>query len=222
MPIQLYRILSPSSAPAATLRLGSSATLARYVLPRLLAAFQRQEPALAVTLLPLNSEQVAAALHRDELDLGFVEGTARFPSLRYERLLYDEIIAVRRPIPSAPPVPLSLAEAVAHPLVLSEPGSGMLDVVETALRAHGVLLAELPTPPQHFVAHEDIKACLYATPGTLSFISRRAVATELLGGQLEEVPIRGLFLSRQLLAAWRADRPLPAAAQRLLDFYHSY
>lgn len=210
-------------APATTLRLGSSATLARYVLPRLLAAFQRQEPALTVTLLPLNSEQVAAALQRAELDVGFVEGTARLPTLQYERLLYDEIIAVRQPTPGAPPpAPLSLAEVLAHPLVLSEPGSRMLDVVETCLRAQGVQLAELPTPPQHFVAHEDIKAYLYTTPGTLSFITRRGVAAELLGGQLEEVPIRGLYLARQLLAAWRADELVPAAAQRLLDFCRAY
>ena len=214
--------MPPPAAPT-SLRLGASATLARYVLPRLLAAFQRQEPAVAVTLLPLNSEQVAAALHQSELDLGFVEGTTRLPHLQYERLLYDEIIAVRRAAPGAPPpAPLTLAEALTHPLVLSEPGSGMLDVVETTLRAHGVLLAELPTPPRHFVAHEAIKACLYATPGTLSFITRRGVAAELLGGQLEEVPIRGLFLARQLLAAWRADEPLLPAAQQLLDFCRAY
>ena len=211
------------AAVTSTLRLGSSVTLARYVLPRLLALFRSEAPAVAVTLLPLNSEQVAAALQRAELDLGFVEGTTRLPTLRYERLLYDELIAVRQPAPGGPPpAPLALAEALRHPLVLSEQGSGMLDVVETALRAQGVLLTALPTPPQHFVAHDDIKAYLAAVPNTLGFLPRRSVMAELLAAQLEEVPIRGLYLARQLLATWRATEPLLPPAQQFLDFCRAY
>lgn len=134
------------NTPVTALRLGASATLAGYVLPQLLTQFGHQFPEIAITLLPLNSVDVAAALLRHELDLGFVESTARLPTLRYERLLYDEIIAVRVAGAASLAAPLTLADALAHPLVLSEPGSGMLDVVETTLRHHGVLLADLPTP----------------------------------------------------------------------------
>lgn len=210
------------NTPVTALRLGASATLAGYVLPQLLTQFGHQFPEIAITLLPLNSVDVAAALLRHELDLGFVESTARLPTLRYERLLYDEIIAVRVAGAASLAAPLTLADALAHPLVLSEPGSGMLDVVETTLRHHGVLLADLPTPPQHFVAHADIKAALRATPESLSFISRRGVITELLSGEFEQVPIQGLLMNRELLAAWRADAAPTPPAQQLLDFCRAY
>jgi DNA-binding transcriptional LysR family regulator len=70
-----------SAATPAALRLGASPTLAHYVLPRLLADFRQRHPAVAVALHPANSAQVARALLRGELDLGFVEGPERLPGL---------------------------------------------------------------------------------------------------------------------------------------------
>ena len=59
-----------------TLHIGASATLARYVLPRLLADFRARHPAVAVALHPANSAQVAQALLRGELALGLKFGVA--------------------------------------------------------------------------------------------------------------------------------------------------
>lgn len=200
------------------LRLGASTTLAHYVLPRLLAEFQRQEPAAVITLRAANSEQVTAALYAAELDLGFVEGTARLPRLRYEQLLFDELVAVRGRTPAGPPLaPLPLREALARPLVLREAGSGTLEVLEAALHAQGLALADLPAPV-YAASTEAIKEVLRTRPGTLGFISRRALVRELTNGQLEEVPIRGLGLTRQLLAVWGGVGALSPLARQFLAF----
>ncbi|WP_246601623.1 LysR substrate-binding domain-containing protein [Hymenobacter profundi] len=203
-------------AAAVALRLGASTTLAHHVLPPLLAEFQRRWPAVALRVQPANSALVAAALVRGALDLGFVEGTARAPGLHYERLLFDELVAVRGATAAGPPVAsLPLAEALAHPLVLREAGSGTLDVLEAALQAHGIALASLPALT-YCADTEAIKGLLLAKSGTLGFISRRALVTELVSGQLEEVPIRGLLLARELLAVWRSEPALPEAARQFL------
>jgi DNA-binding transcriptional LysR family regulator len=199
-----------------TLHIGASATLARYVLPRLLADFRARHPAVAVALHPANSAQVAQALLRGELALGFVEGPERLPGLRYERLLFDELVAVRGATPAGPPAaPLALPEALGHPWALREPGSGTLAVVEAALLTHGVRLADLPAP-RYFTGNEALKAHLLATPGALGFLSRRALMAELVSGQLEEIPIRGLYLARTLAAAWRTGEVLLLAAQQFI------
>ena len=216
---QLHTLRDPAEA-AGRLRLGASTTLAQYVLPGLLPAFRARHPRVQLTLLNANSEQIAEALLRGELDLGFVEGRSKSRDLHYELLLPDELVAVRRATPAgSPAAPMPLAEALAHPLVLRERGSGTLEVLEFALREQGIRLGSLPVA-FYFDNTEAIKTCLEAAPEALGFVSRRALARELASGHLEVVPIAGLHLPRQFDAVWVQGQPLLRPAQRFLSFAH--
>jgi DNA-binding transcriptional LysR family regulator len=214
---QLHSLRDPEEA-AGRLRLGASTTLAQYVLPPILPAFQQRHPRVQLTLLNANSERIAEALLRGELDLGFVEGRSKSRDLHYETLLADELVAVRRATPDGPPTePLPLAEALAHPLVLRERGSGTLEVLEFALREHKVKLSSLRVA-FYFDNTESIKAYLEAAPAALGFVSRRALTRELAAGLLEVVPIQGLHLERRFEALWPQGQPLVRSAQRFLHF----
>ncbi|MDO7852608.1 LysR substrate-binding domain-containing protein [Hymenobacter convexus] len=214
---QLQALHHPDEATG-RLRLGASTTLSQYVLPGLLPAFQAAHPRVQLTLLNANSEHIAQALLRGDLDLGMVEGRSRSRDLHYELLLPDELVAVRRATPSRrQPVALSLAEALAHPLVLRERGSGTLEVLEYALRERQVRLSSLRVA-FYFDNTEAIKAYLEAAPDAIGFVSRRALARELAGGVLEIVPIEGLHLPRQFDAVWVQGQPLLRAGQRFLSF----
>ena len=214
---QLHALRDPDEA-AGRLRLGASTTLAQYVLPPLLPAFQQRYPRVQLSLLNANSERIAEALLRGELDLGFVEGRSKSRDLHYEPLLPDELVAVRRATAAGPPTaPLPLAEALAHPLVLRERGSGTLEVLEFALRELGIKLSSLRVD-FYFDNTESIKAYLTAAPDALGFVSRRALARELAAGHLEIVPIAGLHLPRNFESLWPQGQPLIRAAQRFLHF----
>jgi len=218
---QLGALRDPDEA-AGRLRLGASTTLSQYVLPGLLPAFQARYPRVQLTLLNANSERIADALLRGELDLGFVEGRTRSRDLHYELLLPDELVAVRRATPAGPPpAPLPLAEALAHPLVLRERGSGTLEVLEFALRELRIKLSSLSVA-FYFDNTEAIKAYLEAAPEALGFVSRRALGRELAAGRLEIVPIAGLHLPRQFDAVWVQGQPLARATQRFLGFVQSW
>ncbi len=217
---QLLALRDPDEA-AGRLRLGASTTLSQYVLPGLLPAFQARYPQVQLTLLNANSEHIAEALLRGELDLGFVEGRTKSRDLHYELLLPDELVAVRRAAPAGPaPAPLPLAEALAHPLVLRERGSGTLEVLEFALRELKIKLNSLQVV-FYFDNTEAIKGYLEAAPEALGFVSRRALARELAAGRLEVVPVEGLHLPRQFEAVWVQGQPLPRPAQRFLSFVQS-
>ena len=214
---QLHTLRDPAEA-AGRLRLGASTTLAQYVLPGLLPAFRARHPHVQLTLLNANSEHIAEALLRGDLDLGFVEGRSKSRDLHYELLLPDELVAVRRATPAGPPAaPLPLAEVLAHPLVLRERGSGTLEVLEFALREQGIRLGSLEVA-FYFDNTEAIKTYLEAAPEALGFVSRRALARELASGHLEVVPVVGLHLPRQFDAVWVQGQPLPRPAQRFLGF----
>jgi DNA-binding transcriptional LysR family regulator len=218
---QLYALHDPNEA-AGRLRLGASTTLAQYVLPSVLPAFQARYPNVQLTLLNANSEHIAEALLRGELDLGFVEGRSKSRDLHYELLLTDELVAVRGATAGGPPKPpMPLAQALACPLVLRERGSGTLEVLEFALRTLKVQLSSLPIA-FYFDNTEAIKAYLEAAPGALGFVSRRALGRELAAGLLELVPIAGLHLPRQFEAVWVQGQPLPRPAQRFLAFANGH
>lgn len=214
---QLLRLCNPEEI-AGHLRLGASTTLSQYVLPAWLPGFQACYPQVQLTLLNVNSERIAEALLRGDLDLGFVEGRTKSRDLHYELLLPDELVPVRRATPAGPPpAPLPLAEALANPLVLRERGSGTLEVLEMALREAKVKLDDLHVA-FHFDSTEAIKSYLAATPCALGFISHRALVRELAAGILEIVPIEGLHLTRQFEAVWVQGQPLSRSARRFLHW----
>ena len=214
---QLLALRDPNEA-VGRLRLGASTTLSQYVLPAWLPAFQQRYPQVQLTLLNVNSERIAEALLRGELDLGFVEGRSKSRDLHYELLMPDELVAVRRATSAGPPaMPVLLSEALARPLVLRERGSGTLEVLEFALRERKIKLSDLQVA-FYLDSTEAIKSYLEAAPNALGFVSRQALKRELAAGLLEILPIEGLELPRQFEAVWVQGQPLARAAQRFLSF----
>ncbi|GAA4012388.1 LysR family transcriptional regulator [Hymenobacter fastidiosus] len=205
---------------AGRLRLGASTTLAQYVIPAILPAFQQRYPHVELTLLNANSEQIAEALLHGHIDLGFVEGQVKNRDLHYELLLHDELLAVRKATPAGPSAgSLTLAEVLRQPLVLRERGSGTLEVLEFALRAHQIKISELRVA-FYLDNTEAIKAYLEAAPDCIGFVSKRALAKEVAAGELEVLPIPELHLPRRFEAVWVQGQPLSAQAQRFLAHAH--
>ncbi|RAK66855.1 LysR substrate-binding domain-containing protein [Hymenobacter edaphi] len=203
---------------AGRLRLGASSTLAQYVVPPILPGFQARYPRVELTLLIGNSEQVAEALLRGEIDLGLVEGQVKNRDLHYEFLLDDELVAVRRGTGAAL-APQPLAEVLRHPLVLRERGSGTLEVLELALRDRGIRLAQCRVAI-YLDNTEGIKSYLEAAPECVGFVSVRGLKKELASGELAVVPIEELRLTRHFEAVWLQGQPLLRAAEQFLRYAH--
>ena len=126
------------------LRLGASTTIAQYVLPPLLAKFIEKFPHVTVSMFSGNSREVEQALQEHRIDLALLEGVLRLPSLKYRHFLDDELVVVMRSKSKLElPDEISLEEFQRMPLVLREVGSGTLDVIETSLAKHNILLSSL-------------------------------------------------------------------------------
>lgn len=78
-----YRISSLKEEHKGELRLGASTSIAQYVLPEAIARFYNYYPAIKLSLISGNTEQVEQALLDKEIDLGFVEGLPSNHLLHY-------------------------------------------------------------------------------------------------------------------------------------------
>ena len=91
-----YRISSLKEEHKGELRLGASTSIAQYVLPEAIARFYNYYPAIKLSLISGNTEQVEQALLDKEIDLGFVEGLPSNHLLHYTEYMDDELVPITR------------------------------------------------------------------------------------------------------------------------------
>jgi DNA-binding transcriptional LysR family regulator len=128
-----------------TLRVGASTTVASYLLPYLVAEFQRRFPNVTIHTTGGNTAEIVGSL--GSLDIAMVEGSvgADLPEGTGVHLWRDdEIVAI---VPRDHPLAAcasgskartSFAELTAYPVVLREEGSGVRQFVEQAFAAAGL------------------------------------------------------------------------------------
>lgn len=195
------------------LRLAASMTVAEYLLPRWLQQLAREAPYTKVSLEMGNTAHVSGLVARDEVDLGFIEGSRPPGRLRSRELLADELVVVvaRGHAWSRRRRPLLPRELAATPLVLREAGSGTREVLTEALRVHGLE----PMSAIELGSTTAIKAAAAGGVGP-AVISALAVHAELESGQLVAVPCEDLVLRRAIRAIWAASRPPATTALGLM------
>ena len=119
---------------AGTLRVGTFQSAGARLLPEMMRRFTTQWPLIEVMLEEHDDEEVAAALERGDIDVGFVLLPVGDAPLATVELLHDPyvlVVAAGSPLATSPP---SFRELAQQPLVGFRSG-GSTDPVEAAFRA---------------------------------------------------------------------------------------
>ncbi len=162
------------------LRIGASTTPASYLLPHLVARFQKQLPEVRVSMIRSgNSVEIVSQL--GSLDMGFIEGPAPLglpvgtQVVPWRTDLVVAIASTRHPLAQVGRAArsLSLDELAKHPLVWRELGSGLRRLTETVFAAHGIA----PAMVQVVTSVEGVKEAVRADMG-IGFVSELAVRDE--------------------------------------------
>jgi len=192
------------------LRVGASTTVAQYVLPTMLGAFQKRHPHIHVSVVSGNTEDVVARLAAASIDVGMIEGPPLTRDVHVEPFQEDSMILI------APATEewkgmgsLSIRDLAALPLLLREHGSGSRRVVEDALQSAGLVLNDLRVVME-LDSTEAIVCAVEAGLG-LGFVSLWAARKELLLGTVVQLQVKGLEVRRQFTLV-RALGPDPAGA----------
>ncbi|MCH1868978.1 LysR family transcriptional regulator [Nocardioides sp. CFH 31398] len=195
------------------LRVAASMTVAEHLLPRWLVRLRAtSRTPVEVSMTATNSAGAVAAVLAHRASLGFVEGVEAPRGLAHAEVGSDELVLVCTPDhPLARRrAPLGPDEVAALSLTSREPGSGTREVLEEALGAHGLALSP---PAVELTTSTGVREAVLAGSAP-AVVSRRTVAGPLASGDLVEVPLRDLALTRTLRAVWLGRRTPPAGPVR--------
>ncbi|AGL16423.1 LysR family transcriptional regulator [Actinoplanes sp. N902-109] len=198
----------------ARLRISASLTVAEYLLPAWLLRLRRSHPDVDISAAVANSHDVVEAVRSGAADLGFVE-SPDIPGELSSRVVGEDRLAL---VAAATYPPAAQSWRVLRPsdlgdqsLLLREPGSGTRD---TFLQALEHALGFAPALP--YAISLGSTATILATVragGGIGVISARAAATAIAAGELAELHVEGLPLTRPLQAVWLAPAPTALAAE---------
>ena len=197
-----------------SLVVGAGTTPGTYVLPDLIARFQKKYPGVTVELRVASSKAVEQRLHNGEVDVAIVGGHMLGPSERCVNAgIVDELQLI---VPTGHPRKtgaLSRAQLARERLLIREEGSATRQVTERALRSAGVAIGTT----MELDHTETIKRSVMAGLG-VAFVSRYAIENELRAKRLRVMPVKGMRIRRHFHVIYDERRPLGASARAFVDF----
>jgi DNA-binding transcriptional LysR family regulator len=205
---------------AGKLTVAASSTLAAYVVPRLLRAFQAAHPGVELALRTGLSAQVRELVRSGAADVGLAttegELTPHDDSgpLAVHRLgRYETALVVPPDHRLARQTQVAPTDLSGEPLLAMEPGTNLRAFVDRLLALSGVeakITMELDSV-------EAIKRMVEAGIG-VALLPRVAADTEAEAGRLVALPLSGVPLpDREIVLLWRKDRQKSTILQAALD-----
>ncbi len=193
-----------------SVRIGGGATAVSFLLPKAIAEFRRDYPAIRFQLKEAGSAEVVRDVVDGRLEIGLVTLPINTHELAVEPLLTDRIVLVApRDHPLAARRSVSPEELRAEAFVGFEADTAVRQIIDAALREAGVELNVV-------MELRSIPAILrmVATTGHLAFVSRLGVER---AEEVREIPVRGLRIERQLAVVTRRDGVLSPAARAFAE-----
>jgi len=183
------------------LSIGASATLGVYLVPDMIARFNRLFPKVDVALQVINTEQVEAGLVAHQFALGFIEGPYDELIFHAEIISNDEIVVVASAEHPNARRPVHAGSLCAKQVILREVGSGTRAAVEKAYQEAGLTI----TPRMSVNNTEAIKR-LVSAQRVLAYLPAASVSGEIARGELIVIPVKEFTITRAWRMVWLKGR----------------
>lgn len=193
-----------------------------YILPYVLSDFFKSHPQIRVHIQTAASDEAIELVLGGQGEVGFVGKNPLNQRLHAEPIWRDRLIlAVGRGHKWQGKSSVTIAELKKEPLVMRERGSATREIVERSLKE-----IEAPSLGTFRIvcevdSSEAAKEAVIAGVG-VSIISFHAVARELAGGLVEEVPVEGLNIERSFYLIWRRQFALPPQHESFVRFVRAH
>jgi len=192
-----------------SLSVGASLTIGGYLLPDILARFNKKYPGIELKVQMANTDEVQERLLGGELDVALTEGFVDHPELEADTFDEDTMVVIAPPYhPILAETPVTAARLCEEQFIMREEGSGTRAVVERAFAAKDLTLRSVMS----LGSIEAIKRTVAAGVG-LAMVSGLSVVLEVEAGKVVTVPISDLTVRRPLHRLYLRGRHRSHAAK---------
>ncbi len=187
---------------------------AEYFVPRLLARFRAEHPAIDVRLKLGNREQLVQLMQRNEVDLAIMGRPPKEWATRAEPFAAHPHVLVTAPGHPFTRLDHVPAVALSHEgFIVREPGSGTRAALEEYIREHHLDMRVV----MEMSSNESIKQAVMAGMG-VSLLSMHTIALELELGLIAVPEVDGLPVMRRWHVVNNLAKTLSPAAEALRYF----
>lgn len=176
------------------LKIGSSTTIAQYILPEILAKFNSYYRDINIELVIHNSEDISTLLKNGKIDLGIVEGASKSSFFDYEIFKPDEIVLVAKTNHPLVNRNFKIKDLYDIDLIVREQGSGTQEFIQNQLKKNGVDLKSLKIIMK-LGSSESIKNYLLHSEA-MAFLSISTILQELKNNQLSVIDVKNFSIDR--------------------------
>jgi len=202
--------------------ISASTIPANYILPRVLSDFRKARPDIRFYMQNADSDEVIEMITGNRGEVGFVGKDPRSSRLHAEALWKDRLVlAVPSNHPFVKEGSVTLSELSREPFIVRERGSATREVFEGCLRDQKKLTLASFNIISEVGSSEAVKEAVIAGLG-VSVISMHAVAREIDGGLIVEVPLKGCRIERYFYVIYRRQFALMHHHKLFLDFIKNY
>jgi DNA-binding transcriptional LysR family regulator len=195
------------------LRLCTSKTFARYVMPSLICKFREAYPHIEIHLDEGKSVDMANSLLNFGNELAIIAKAEENPDICFVPFYQEELVIV---LPShhhlAHKKAISMGDLLQEQIIMKEKGSGTRKVVDELFAQRGLTTNILIETSNS----EFIKELVQRGDG-ISFLTRTAVAAEVKEKKLAAVPFKGKRVFLEVSVAYLKSQQLSPPAQAFLD-----
>ena len=214
---------------AGQIHIGASTTIGNYVLPSLLGKLYEALPDANIDMYIANTQEVVSEVEQLNIDIALVEGMPRpldMKAIELREWRTDTLMVfakrdskwlknVATYSEDAGCYQLTINQLAQLPLLVREAGSGTRQIIDEQL------LKYLPNAEIVKAIHqsEAIKHMVSADIG-LGCLSQHVIETELATGELVQVSVAGIDLSRTWWLVWHKARHQSPIWQTFIDIIH--
>jgi len=194
--------------------IGASTIPGTYLMPHIMAKFQKRYPSVSFQILVSDSKDIVEKVSRHELLMGAVGAKTTNTQINYTPFMDDELIVVSSPS-LIKKEDMTIRELIKFPIILREEGSGTRKETEKILEGKGISFENIKVAGI-FGSTDAVKQAVKAGLG-VSILSRFSVTDELKYKILKEIKLIDIQMKRKFYIVTHKKRTLPRAYKMFLE-----
>ena len=202
-----------NETPQGHIVLGTTASIAVQILPRVLSYFQNQYPLIKTTIHTMPSSQVLSSVENGTLDIGISYLTDKHDNISTSVLYYDTfelIVSPEHPLSQYAYITIDQLHQV--PMIMLAPDTLGRRFVDQICKEHKIE----PNIVMELSSSEEVKRMVEINLG-VAIVSKLAIEKELKLGTLKIIKIDALDVTHPVAVVYKSGRYLNSAMEQFLS-----